>query len=304
MKRKLAAITIDIEPDYANTKGDIRLFDEPALFERFVDIVKRNNIKVTGFLVTSILGRYGESVRKLAREIPIEFGLHSHHHNTETSGNRDEIELCARTFRQFFGHDALGYRAPIGAMTRDGLNNLMDLGFRYDASVFPSVRPGKNGYINLHMPNVPFRVTRGNDFIIEFPFTALNGLRLQYGLGWVKLLGLPLYWWVERVFRLPYAAVFTMHPHDLYPPHITDGVTALEKAALLRNSARGFEYFEATLAHLKKNNYEFVHMSELCDYVQTLSNVRKMPIEQWRYYLLKDFPWTNTSIATSKSTPN
>lgn len=304
MKRKLAAITIDIEPDYANTKGDIRLFDEPALFERFVGVVNRNNVKVTGFLVTSILERYGESVRKLAREIPIEFCLHSHHHNTETSGDRDEIELSAHTFRQFFGYDAVGYRAPIGAMTRDGLNNLMDLGFRFDASLFPSARPGRNGYWNLHLPIEPFQLTRSGEDIWEFPFVTLSTIRLNFGLPWVKLFGLRLSFLLMKLFPPPNHLTFTMHPHDLYAPHLTDGVTALEKIALLRNSSRGFEILDAIIGRFSARGYGFVFMSELCDYVQTLPDVRKMPIDQWRYYLLKDFPWTKTSIATSKSMPS
>ena len=66
MKRKLACITIDIEADYANTQGHNRLFEEPALFNRYVDLIRRTGVKVTGFLVTSFLARYGNRIHKLA----------------------------------------------------------------------------------------------------------------------------------------------------------------------------------------------------------------------------------------------
>ncbi len=302
--KKLLCITLDIEADYANTQGHTRLFEEPALFERYVDLIRRTGVKVTGFLVTSILSRYGNGIRRLEREIPIEFALHSHHHNTETSGDRDEIELAQKTFREFFGEEAIGYRAPIGAISREGIANLMDLGFRYDASVFASIRPGRNGYWNTHMPVVPFRVTRGGGSILEFPFPALPTIRLNFGLAWIKLYGLGLSSLLMRLFPPPYIIAFTTHAHDLYAPRLSDGVTAAEKMALLRNSERGFDILEAMIERFRKMGYEFAFMSEICDTVDSLPNLPSMPLAEWRYYLFKDFPWRQNSKKTSKSTPN
>ena len=304
MTRKLACITIDIEADYANTQGHIRLFEEPALMDRYIDLIRRTGVKVTAFLVTSILARYGKSIRRLEREIPIEFALHSHHHNTETSGERVEIELAAKTYRDFFGREPIGYRAPIGAITRVGLGNLMDLGFRYDASVFASIRPGRNGYWNTHMPIEPFRVTRGTDSILEFPFPTLPAIRLNFGLPWIKLFGLGLSSLLMRLFPPPYVIAFTTHAHDLYAPHLSDGVTAIEKMALLRNSDKGFEILEAMIEHFRSEGYGFAFMSEICDYVDTLPDLRQMPLDKWRYYLLKDILWPRNLKKISKNTPN
>jgi hypothetical protein len=304
MPRKFLCITMDIEADYANTQGLIRMFDEPALMDRYIDLIQRTGVKVTAFLVTSVLERYGDAIRRLEREIPLEFALHSHHHNTETSGERDEIELAQRTLVEFSGKPAIGYRAPIGAITREGLTNLMDLGFRYDASVFASVRPGKNGYWNTHMPVEPFRVTRGSESLIEFPFPALSTIRLNFGLPWVKLFGLGLSSLLMRVFPPPSVVAFTTHAHDLYAPHLSDGVTALEKMALLRNSERGFDILEAMIERFRAAGYEFAFMSEICDYVDSLPALPSMPLSEWRYYLFKDFPWRQNSKKTSKNTPN
>jgi hypothetical protein len=304
MNRKLACITIDLEADYANTQGHSRMFEEPALMDRYIDLIRRTGVKVTGFLVTSILERYGDAIRRLEREIPIEFALHSHHHNTETSGDRAEIELAAKTYRDFFGREPIGYRAPIGAITRQGLANLMDLGFRYDASVFPSIRPGKNGYWNTHMPIEPFRVTSGAQSILEIPFGALPTIRLNFGLPWVKLYGLGLSSLLMRLFPPPDVFAFTTHAHDLYAPHLSDGVTALEKTALLRNSDHGFEILEAMIERLRSDGYGFAFMSEICEYIETLPDLHEMPLDKWRYYLLKDFPWQQNSKKTSKNMPN
>jgi hypothetical protein len=261
MSRKFLCITMDIEADYANTQGHSRMFEEPALMDRYIDLIRRTGVKATGFLVTSILERYGDAIRRLEREIPIEFALHSHHHNA-------------------------------------------DLGFRYDASVFASIRPGKNGYWNTHMPIEPFRVTRGTESLLEFPFPALPVIRLNFGLPWIKLFGLGLSSLLMRLFPPPYVIAFTTHAHDLYAPHLSDGVTVTEKMALLRNSDKGFEILEAMIERFRTLGYEFAYMSEICDHVESLSNLPSMPLAEWRYFLFKDFPWRQNSKITSKNMPN
>lgn len=304
MKRKFVCITLDIEADYANTQGRTRLFEEPTLFERYVDLIRRKSVKVTGFLVTSVLSRYGAGIRMLEGQIPIEFALHSHHHNTETSDRREEIELAQKTYRDFFGRQATGYRAPIGAISREGIASLIELGFRYDASVFPSIRPGRNGYWNTHMPIVPFRVSDGDKYILEFPFPTLSTVRLNFGLAWIKLYGLGLSSLLMRLFPPPYVVPLTTHPHDLYPPHLSDGVTAAEKMALLRNSGRGFDILEAMIDRFREMGYEFAFMSEICDHVDSLPDLPSMPLAKWHYFLFKDFPWRQNSRKTSKNMPN
>ena len=304
MNRKLVCITLDIEADYANTQGETRLLAEPALFERYVDLIRRKGVKVTGFLVTSLLARYADGIRKLEQEIPIEFALHSHHHDTETSGSREEIELAQKTYHDFFGRESIGYRAPIGAITQAGIASLMDLGFRYDASVFPSIRPGQNGYWNTHMPIVPFRVMDAGKSLLEFPFPTLPTIRLNFGLPWIKLYRLGFSSLLMRLFPPPYVIPFTTHPHDLYAPHLSDGVTAAEKMALLRNSEHGFNILEAMIDRFQGMGYEFAFMSEICDYVDSLPNLPSMPLAEWHYYLFKDFPWRQNSKKTSKNMPS
>jgi hypothetical protein len=114
------------------------------------------------------------------------------------------------------GSGPLGYRAPYGQITKDGLGHLLDAGYQYDASVYTSLRPGKFGYANLHMPNGPFRITRGDDSLIEFPFTSLSRVRIVFGLSYVKLLGWNVYSSLLRTFGLPDITLSLSHPHDFY----------------------------------------------------------------------------------------
>ena len=107
-----------------------------------------------------------------------------------------------------------------------------------------------------------------------------------------------------RIFSPPYVIAFTTHAHDLYAPYLSDGVTTFEKMALMRNSDRGFEILETMIERFRSYDYEFAFMSEICEYVDTLPDLKRLPLEQWRYYLLKDILWHRNSKKTSKSMPS
>ena len=194
-------------------------------------------MKLTAFLVTSLLDRYGTDYKKLADRLPVEFGS-TRMINSATSYSRRDIEESVRAFRILFGHAPIGYRAPVGQITRDGMNTLMDLGFRYDSSIYPSFRPGRPGYNNLHLPVAPFRVTRGAESILEIPFATLSGVRLVFSLSYVKNFGWKAYEMLMKAFPLPPQVAVLTHPYDHYfhlLPRETDG---WEKPLLQRNASK------------------------------------------------------------------
>lgn len=267
--RKIACITLDVETDFHDPDGRIRLFDDASLFDRYTALVKKHNIKVTAFLVTSLLSKYGADYQRLAEEIPVEFGIHSHMHDMSDPCSRADIEESVRAYRDFFGKDPIGYRAPVGQITREGLTTLLDLGFRYDSSIYPSVRPGKPGYNNLHLPVEPFQVKKESQSIIEIPFATLHGLRLVFSLSYVKLFGWTTYDWLMKIFPPPNQMAVLAHPYDHYfhlLPASTDG---WEKPLMQRNAESAFALLEKLIIFLHQAGYEFEFMSGLCDYLET-----------------------------------
>jgi hypothetical protein len=195
----------------------------------------------------------------------VEFAIHSHAHDMQHPCSRPDIEQSVKAFRAFAGADPLGYRAPVGQITREGLETLMDLGLRYDSSIYPSARPGRRGYNNLHLPVTPFRVTQGERSILEVPFGSLSGIRLNFSLSYVKLFGWTTYAWLMNVFPLPDQLAVLSHPHDYYFHLLKDDVTAREKPLLLRNARSAFDLLEKMLSFLAQAGYKFEFMSGLCD---------------------------------------
>jgi len=283
MNRKIACLTLDMEPDYGDPDGHIRLLENPEYFERYVSIINKYNAKVTMFTVTSLFVRFGEHFERLGRRIPLEYAAHSHIHDPGNGATHDEVENSAQVIKRVQGNMPLGYRAPYGQITKEGLGHLLDFGYDYDSSVYTSFRPGKFGYANLHMPNSPFRITRGDESLLEFPFTSLSRVRIVFGLSYLKLLGWGIYSTVWRIFGLPEIALALSHPHDFYFHELSRYHPAsMEKIALSRNARRAFEYFDKMIAELKRRDYEFAFISEALVHVQALPGLQVLALAKWK----------------------
>jgi hypothetical protein len=280
--KKLACITLDMEPDYGDPEKRIRLLENPEFLERYISIINQYDAKVTMFMVTNLFEARGGEFKELAGRIPLEFSVHSHTHDPRNACSLEEVRNSRDAYQAFMGESPIGYRAPIGRIDKDGLGHLLDHGFGYDASVYPSIRPGEYGYFNLHMPNVPFRIIRGDGkSLVEFPFTAIEKIRIVFALSYAKLLGWGIYSLLLKLFGLPASTLLLSHPYDFYFAAIPNStVTGLEHAALSRNSSRAFDYFENMLATLKKRGYEFVFLSGLFEQVRE-TNLQKFSWEDW-----------------------
>lgn len=282
MNNKLACVTLDMEPDYGDPQRNIRLLEKPEYFERFVGIVNKHGVKLTMFTVTSLFNRFEKQFDMLNARIPLEYTAHSFSHDPYRADTRDEINKSHKILSKLTDVPILGYRAPIGRISKDGLAYLLDLGFSYDASLYTSIRPGKFSYWNVDKPNIPFWITRGDAKLLEFPFTSLRGFRIVFGLSYIKLLGWGLYLKLWRLFGLPDIALALSHPHDFYFDELSGFLPPnLERLDLSRNSTRGIDYFDKMIAELKHQGYRFFFISEAYDHIKQLPDIKRIPLEKW-----------------------
>jgi len=281
--KKLACITLDMEPDYGDPEKKIRLIENPEYFERYVSIINKYQAKVTMFTVTRLFDSHGDLFHKIAERIPLEFSVHSHTHDPHNACSLDEVRNSQAAYEKFKGTKPIGYRAPIGRIDKDGLGHLLDHGFSYDASVYPSIRPGKFGYNNLHMPNMPFRVTREDGkSLVEFPFTSIEKVRIVFALSYAKLFGWLGYSLLLKFFGLPEITLLLSHPYDFYFGSIPNNtVGGLEGFAMARNTGQEFNIFEKMLKTLHSQGYEFVHLSEVHEQVKA-TDLQTFPLEHWK----------------------
>jgi len=208
--KKVVCLTLDLEQDY----GD--LLDRPTYeglghISELVDFFKEKSLPLTCFVQGSILETHPNQISQLST-LDIDFEPHSYSHPCPVEMNaRLEIEKGKEAYRRFFGKDPIGYRAPLGVINSEDYEILVSNGFKFDSSIFPSLRPGT--FNNLNRPTKPYFTN--NSQIVEFPFTVFSSaVRIPVAVSYIKLLGNP-YLYLLKI-HLPKFIVFNFHLHDLF----------------------------------------------------------------------------------------
>jgi polysaccharide deacetylase family protein (PEP-CTERM system associated) len=151
-----------------------------------------------------------------------EVGCHGYEHRrayeqTPEEFRRDVVR-CMEVIERICGVTPVGYRAPWCSITRDSLwalDILLDLGFRYDSSLYDSPRtPNRIRPIPAH----PYPIRRDGDALWEFPIAVCRWGRIVLPLGggayWRVLPSAVLWRGLNDVSRQTTFPVFYFHPYE------------------------------------------------------------------------------------------
>jgi peptidoglycan/xylan/chitin deacetylase (PgdA/CDA1 family) len=210
-RERVVCLTLDLEKDYGE------FVDEPSYegLEHIPDLVgflKKRCLPLTCFVQGSLLETHRAEIEQLCA-LGVEFELHSYSHpNPRARDMKFEVERGKQSYINFFNKEPLGYRSPSGVINQADYEILAANRFRFDSSVFPSLRPGT--FNNLRKPTTPYLLNKTQ--IIEFPFAVFSRVvRIPIALSYIKLLGKL---WVSflRMANSPNLVVFGFHLHDLF----------------------------------------------------------------------------------------
>ena len=171
-----------------------------------------------------ILGRIARDMPDLIREIAAaghEIAAHSFEHRRlhqfDRQATYEQLRLAKEYLEQASGRPVIGFRAPDFSIVRDNLyvlDQLRELGYQYDSSVFPISFHDVYGLSTF--PRVPFKLPNG---LIEFPLSTLEiaGLRLPFGGG--GYLRLYPFWLTQHLLRAAahqgVPTVIYLHPVEM-----------------------------------------------------------------------------------------
>jgi len=198
----------------ANTDRVLRLLDDAG------------GVKGTFFVLTWNAERHPEIVRRIAaagHEVASHGYAHKLIYEQTTEEFRADVARAKRILEDITGAPVLGYRAPSFSVTTRSLwalDVLLDLGFRYDSSVFP-VKDSLYGLPDAQRFPYVIRERDGRR-LVEFPITTtpLLGRNLPLGGGgYLRMLPYPyMAWGMRRVNRGEgKPAVVYMHPWEVDP---------------------------------------------------------------------------------------
>jgi len=224
------ALTIDVEEyfcyAYPNDSLSCEQWEElesrvvPHTLET-LDILEQHRIRATFFL----LGWVAEREPFLVREIQgrgHEISSHGYSHELvyrlSPQQFRDDVRRSIDVIADVTGEMPAGYRAPAFSITADcpwALDILAELGFRYDASIYP-IRHRHYGIPDA--PIGPFRLPTG---MWEFPACTLHiaGLRVPFGGGgYLRLYPFAITrWMTHRINSGGRPAIIYVHPWEMDP---------------------------------------------------------------------------------------
>ena len=197
------ALTFDVE-EYFHAEAFARVLrpeEWPTLesrvtrsTERLLDILDRERVRATFFVLGWVAERHPSLVREIA-SLGHEIACHGYGHRMIQHLSRPDFERdvtrAKRALEDAVGRPVLGYRAPTFSIMRAtlwSLDVLIEAGFRYDSSIFPVVH---DRYGIPDAPRFPHRLKApGGGEITEFPMSTMTvlGRRLPVaGGGYFRL---------------------------------------------------------------------------------------------------------------------
>jgi peptidoglycan/xylan/chitin deacetylase (PgdA/CDA1 family) len=260
-------LTLDFECDYG-TALKTNSYEAVTHVETLVGLLERLDVPLTAFVQTALFDERPETVETLRGcGVDVRFHPHSHTHRgrdrADAEQDRDrtrwEIETSSRYYREFFGRDPVGYRFPDGNILQWDYRLLADADYAFDASVFPSWRPGR--FDNSGEPTDPAYLP-GLD-LLEIPFTVFDDrFRVPTALSYCRLLGRPFTHLLSA--RPPSAVVFNVHMHDLVTPASYADLSRFYRAVYARNPD-GFAWLERILRRFDSRGYSFSTIDHVHD---------------------------------------
>lgn len=256
-KRKLACITLDLEPDYAGQIPESYQLWTKKNVHQLTRLLEKYAIPLTCFVVGLSINK-NTTIIQLFQNYDAEFHLHSNSHNLNEPDSEAEITQGKKKYKQYFNKQPMGYRAPEGRITREGLKRVKDHGFIFEASESPTYWPFvKNVLIK---PRTSYQPIYG---LWEIPFSVIGPLRILFTLSWVKLIGWNIYKLILTFKPLPNTIIFNFHLHDLWQASGYSQLSPFWKFIYSRNHHNSFEYFKNVIHFLQSQGYQFTTITQI-----------------------------------------
>jgi peptidoglycan/xylan/chitin deacetylase (PgdA/CDA1 family) len=221
--------------------------------KNLLKILDKHGVKATFF----VTGFFAEKEQKQVKEIfkKHEIACHGYNHFYRGNNNLDlknDVTKSKNIIEKIIGEKIIGFRAPQVQFSKELIEILEKLNFKYDSSIHSAYLPGF--YNNKDKPLKPFKIGK----ITEIPASASYKLRLPF--SWIFARNFPLFYTIKIVKKLIKKGItpviyfhsweFTEIKSKTIPFYIT------------RNTGKKFcEKFEKFLQEFKDEN--FVMMSEL-----------------------------------------
>ena len=229
-------ITVDVEDWFhiLDLRDEISIKDYSNLESRverntytLLNILDEYKVKGTFFILGWVAQHFPHLIQEICNR-GHEVASHSYAHKLCYKMNPEEFKedtvKSIQVVEDIIGQKVLGYRAPGFSIKQESLwtlDILVELGIKYDSSIFPS-RRGHGG-----LPGAPifpyYQTTLKGKEIFEFPISCIKLFNLNIafsGGGYLRLFPYRfIKWGIHKYNKLGYPVVIYIHPREIDPYH-------------------------------------------------------------------------------------
>ena len=195
-------------------------------FGRLLEIFSEKHVHVTCFFLGWVAQKFPHLVREADRrghEVASHGYAHRLAYKMTPQGFYEDALTSKKIIEDIVGHSISGYRCPGFSVTKKTpwfFAKLIEAGYGYDSSVFPSPR-GHGGLDNGHY--APYRVGSSSEGLVEFPITTAKLLGMPmcfFGGGYLRLFpSFLIKNMARKVLREGQPVIFYVHPREIDPHH-------------------------------------------------------------------------------------
>jgi len=259
---RTVSYTLDLEHDFAgiSPRESYDALSNEVCVESLAQTVQDFGMKLTVFATGRLLASRPDSLEAF-QALGAEVELHGYGHVMAGADPMQEMRLGLKEYRACMSKSPLGYRAPGGVIHPGLFRALREEGFRYDSSVIPSFRRGI--YNNLGHPNHPHLLEEGK--LVELPISVIPTVRLLLSTSYMKLLGMPLYRILFRLFGTPPRMVYLFHMVDLAPTPLRRDLSPFYRMAYGVREKTGLSVLRQSATLFQRQGYVPLYLSQLSE---------------------------------------
>lgn len=195
-----------------------------------LEILEKNETKATFFVLGWIAKKNPALVKKIhsrGHEIATHGYGHDLVYNLTPEEFRHDVGVSKKILEDLIGEKVIGYRAPNFSITDWAIDVLLELGFRYDSSLYPTEIHDRYGILH-HTGNIHQSPLKLREGFFEIPLSCLSMLRQNIpwaGGAYFRVIPFAIFrHGIKAILRQSSTYCFYIHPWEFDPeqPKVAD----------------------------------------------------------------------------------
>jgi polysaccharide deacetylase family protein (PEP-CTERM system associated) len=188
-----------------------------------LQLLNETNSKATFFVLGWIAQRFPGLIKTIYSE-GHEIACHGYNHELVYKMDRkqfkSDVGRAKGVLQDITGDNIIGYRAPSFSITDWAFDVLIENGFKYDSSLFPTIAHGRYGKLkNYKIPDSPIFEIKNNFYQVMLSSLDVGNMKIPWAGGfYFRFTPYKIFnWGIKKILKNKGAYLFYIHPWEFDP---------------------------------------------------------------------------------------